>query len=182
MSFQLPLVHGREQNSGNSDYVSWLHSPGIFENPVDSDLYCGIPLISYRGKVFYTKAKPISIKKILNGIIIVHDQFRCIHDAGPGVLTGRREIRYTVNGSQVHAAEKIQFKQCPDGCVIAVPKVKTGLAVRVDACSSSAYTTNVPVAGISAWRSFWGKIESVIEIHIKPSTELQLQYTMEVLD
>ncbi|HSI83734.1 MAG TPA: hypothetical protein VK970_08115, partial [Candidatus Methylacidiphilales bacterium] len=99
LTFQLPLISGV-----NADYAAWLHGPGVFENPVESPLVCGVPRLATVDGEFFSYGLPTSCVKIPNGIQLVFDCWQRTSGQAEAPKASRR-VKLQVEGDTVVGSE-----------------------------------------------------------------------------
>jgi len=156
-AFQLPVVDG-----SNADYGAWLHSPGLFENPVESPLICGVPRSWHAGKATSVTGLPTAVTK------------------GPGSLTltwPNRTVTFRVAGDEVVAEEHWRFTELPEAISFAIPESRRPLTLQIE--SGCRYHQHiVDVTGMSAWRSCWGELRRVREVNFVPAREIRFTWRL----
>ena len=175
LAFQLAVV-----DAPNADYAPWLRAPGLFENPVDSTMVCGVPRIwianAGEGESEYVGGGlPVAVHKSPDSLRLEYAGFpRLAGKAGPAVLPGRRIVEYKVVGDTVTITEEMYFDTLPSAVSISIPEMPhRPLQVQFDA-PPGASTTIVNVRGMQFWRSAWGEIARVHQVDFEPSQSLRL--------
>jgi hypothetical protein len=124
VSFQYPLVGG----STHSDYVSWLHGPGLFENPVDSTNVCGVPRLLAGGREYVSAGVPVRITKTPGSVEAVYEGFKPV-ERTLDPLPGGRHVKVKVRGDSVEVTELWRFDAVPDAVTYAVPEARWPLQI-----------------------------------------------------
>jgi len=175
IAFQLPIVHAH-----NSDYVPTLHSPGYLENPVDTELLCGVPRVLVKGIQYTTHGFPAVCEKHANGLRLVYESFLSLdqYDA-PKVFPGRREVVYKVEpDGAIEAHETWSFPEMPDA--LGLQFAQAGRPFRlVFESSSPHHRDTVDVSGIIEWRTYWGELNAVHEINFCPAHHVTCLWRLE---
>ena len=177
LAFVLPLV-----GSTVSDYLPAPHNPGLFEVPVDADLPTGVPSIFRDGDRYTSGMVPSAAQRTADGLTVAYEGFprsrRFEAPAEPG-LSGRRTVRYRVEGRSLHADEELRFADgAPDA--LAVQLVETdGRPLRVEfRCDRPHATTTIDVRGLKEYRSFWSELPTVHQLDVDPAATVRLGWSV----
>ncbi len=135
IAFQLPMVSPAE-----ADYIPWLHCPDLFENPVDSQMMCGVPRVIVNDAQFASCGLPASVKKIKDGLVLTFDKFQPIKNAqgkqpveSVAPLTATRHVKYEVAGATVRVEEHWTFPgEIPQAIAIDIPETRRPLSIRCE--------------------------------------------------
>ncbi|PTY02246.1 hypothetical protein DB346_09010 [Verrucomicrobia bacterium LW23] len=219
LTFQLPLVAGF-----NADYVAWLHGPGVFENPVESPMICGVPRVATAQGEFFSADLPASYRKFPDGLEAVFETWhrspaRAISkslglklaaavaagSAAPGDesgLKGTRRVRFTVEDDTICVCEHWTFDSAPgataadaiEGISLDIPESTRPLVLEILPCpgcaADSAPTSGKPpelpgvtqsvvaVEGMPEWRSAWGGLRRLHQIHFQPARDIHFAWKL----
>jgi len=171
LAFQLALIEG-----GSSDYAPWLRSPGLLENPVDSQLFCGVPRLTMGAREFTVSGLPVQVEKSAGAITITHKNFRCV-SGGPDTepFPGQRTVTYRVKDDTIVAEEHLVFENPPDALSFYVPETEKPLRVAVKS-ETPFHQDTIAVSGMGEWRSCWGALKNVHQIHFAPAREVRFSF------
>lgn len=171
--FQLALTGGE-----SSDYVAWPRSPGLFENPVDSRMFCGVPRIAHGNLEFTTMGLPSSVEKTPQGLTVTHDVFRCVTiGQGTEKFAGRCVARYQVQGDTLVIDETLTFDEAPQAVSYFIPETAKPLDVTFQS-RNPFHSDTVAVEGMIEWRSAWGGIRNLHQAHFQPAHEIHFTCTI----
>jgi hypothetical protein len=175
VAFQLPLVYAH-----NADYVPWLHSPGYLENPVDTDLLCGVPRVLVNGIQYTTHGFPAVCEKFPDGLRLVYDSFRSMEThKPPRVFAGRREVVYRVEpGGAIEARETWSFPTAPEALGLQFAEADRPFRLVFESVSPHRRAA-VDVSGIIEWRTYWGKLHRIHEIDFRPARNVTCLWRLE---
>jgi hypothetical protein len=181
MAFQLAVV-----SFHNADYVAAPRSPGLFENPVDSPILCGVPRVWVRrqtdkgaAELEYAPLATPLVEKFENGLTLTWNSFshNVYRDRAPD-LDAQRTVTYEVKGDTLHVSEKWTFAQLSAAVSLTIPEtVKQPLAVDFTTANEHSRSV-VHVEGMQFWRSFWGSIARVHQVDFAPAHQIHLTYTI----
>lgn len=172
ISFQLPIIA-----YATADYVPWLRSPGLFENPVDSDKIVGLPRLIINGEQYSVSGRAAAIEKSPNALVLRYDKLNTVtHNkpAGPPV-PARVEIRYRVEGDAVHGQIALDLDRPPEAATFDIAEARRPLSVNI---TGGDRVSVVDVEGIPPFRSFWGELRRWHQTHIAPSRSIRLSFTV----
>lgn len=180
MAFQLPFVSAWL----GADYVPWLHSPGLFDNPVDSPLRFGVPVVLLDGKAFGPGELPASVTKFPDGLTLAYDSL--MEEVAGGWMPNpawkripaKLSLTWRIQGDAVHLEQRLALDRVPDGLVISMPQAGRPLAVEVVACSVPFSRDTVVVDGMGQYRSCWNQLTAVHELHLQPAAEISLHFVI----
>ena len=175
IAFQFPCIDGY-----NADYAPGPRAPGWFENPVDSPLVCGLPRITQDRADFSVLGLPASTEKVPGGLRVVYDGFRRTSGgpATPQRLPGRREAAYQVEGDTLLVTECWSFAAIPDAVTFHLPESSQPLKLEIVSLPAGAWASTAEVAGMAEWRSCWGELRRVHQIHFPPANEIRFSYRL----
>ena len=172
-SFQLPLVDG-----WNSDYNACPRCPGVLENPVECQIYCGAPRIAV-GRDEYTPAGlPARVEKSLSALTVTYENIRCVD--GPqnrDPLPGRYSVTWRVEGDTIHCEAHLSLEQVPDGISLFIPETDRPLNLAVKSAQGFHQDT-IATSGMAAWRSCWSEIRNVHQVHFTPAQALSFSFAL----
>ena len=174
LDFQLPLVDGY-----TSDYVAAPVQPGFLEQPVDTELACGVPNVFCRGKRWLPLRRPEQVRWrpgelswVTNGFtwFADHDWWKANED-----LPGRRAVTVRVAGNEIVGEEQWTFAEMPEALGMQWAESATPLEVRWK-CSVPHQAFAVAVAGMPDWRSYWRPQRVVHQLDLEPAREVRLRW------
>jgi hypothetical protein len=180
LSFQLPFVSAWL----GSDYTSWLHSPGLFENPWDCPIRFGVPVALLNGKAFGPGELPASVTTFPGGLTLTYDSL--MEEVAGGWmpnpawrwLAAKLTLTWRVEGECVHLEQRLELPQRPDGLAIHIPQARRPLVVEVESCNVPFSQNTVVVEGMGQYRSCWGQLTAVHELHLEPSMNVCVHWTV----
>ena len=115
LAVQLPLITSSEKGKNTSDYLSFPHSPGIFDWPVDKYLPIMMPELTFGDKVivpsFYGKNCTTSIG-LRNALVFKYDQPELItkdEKIAPGI--GSCKVSWSFKGAVINCEFCFTVKQ-----------------------------------------------------------------------
>ena len=171
LAFQLALTDG-----GSSDYAPWLRSPGLLENPVDSQLFCGVPRLTKGAREFTVGGLPVRVKKSDGAIAITYKNFRCVSGGqGTEPFPGQRTVTYRVEGDTIFGEEHLVFEQPPDALSFYVPETDRPLRVTVKS-ETLFHQDTIGVSGMGEWRSCWSALKNLHQVHLAPAREVRFSF------
>lgn len=181
LTFQLPFVSAWL----GSDYVPWPHSPGLFENPVDSPMRCGVPIVLHDGKAFGPGELPASVTKTPGGLTLTYDSL--MEEVAGGWMPNpawrripaKLTLTWQVEGDTLYFEQRLVLDHPADGLVVSIPQTGCPLSIAVLECSVPFRRDTVAVAGMGQYRSCWSQLESVHQIHLSPAREVTLRFAVQ---
>lgn len=182
LAFQLPFVSAWL----GADYVPWLHSPGCFENPVDCPMRFGVPVVLQEGKAFGPGELPASVTKEPNALTLTYDSL--LEEVSGGWMPNpdweRRAaelaLTWRVEGDRVHFEQHLKLPAAPQGLVISIPQASRPLSVEMLRCSVPCSQDTIVVAGMGQYRSYWGQVVSIVELHLQPAAEVDVHFVVQL--
>lgn len=171
ISFQLPIVGG-----ANADYAGWFHSPGLFDNPVESAFVCGVPHFANAEGEFICAGLPSILEKRPNGITLRFEQFHRCHSRPPVFENrGIREVSFSVIDDTVTATETWSFTEIPQAVGFQIPESKRPLYLEVESNSPFRRST-VAVEGMAEWRGAWHSLTRLHQIDFTPAEKIEFRW------
>jgi hypothetical protein len=162
--FVLPLV-----GSAGSDYLPVPRNPGLLEYPVDSDLATGVPVVLQNGQRYIPAMLPDEVVKQEGGLFLKWNKLtplsrRLEGDQQP--LHATSECQYRVDGASITMNQTISFDSAPEGITIQFTEMKQR-PLKVEFHSDSPHQcSQVSVAGIKEYRSFWNELSTVHQMDV----------------
>ena len=173
LAFQFALTNG-----ASSDYLPWLRSPGLLENPVDSQLFCGVPRLLKGAAEFTVFGLPAQVKKSPAAITITHDNYQRISgDAGGEPLRGRRTVTYRVDGDTIFVEEHWVFEETPDAISFFLPETDRPLRLVVKS-KTPFHQDSLAIGGMAEWRSCWSGLKNLHQVHFTPASEVRFSFEL----
>lgn len=175
LAFQFPIIQAH-----NADYVPFFRAPGRLENPVDTDLLCGVPRVWSGGLQYTTHGFPAVCEKLPDGLRLVYDAFQAFNvDGPPPVLAGRREVIYRVGeDGAIDAQEQWSFADLPEAIGIQFAETDRSPFALNFQCAADHHRHVVDVRGIIEWRSYWGELDRTHEVNFKPARVLEFSWRL----
>ncbi len=181
MAFQLPFVSAWL----GADYVPWLHSPGLFENPVDCPMRFGVPVVLVDGVAFGPGERPASVAKAPGALTLTYESL--MEEVAGGWmphpewrrLRADLSLTWRVDGDAVHFEQRLALGQAPQGVVISIPQAQRPLTVKVVACRGPVSQDVVVVDGMSLYRSCWSQLTAIHQLHLQPATEVFVHFVVQ---
>jgi len=176
ISFQLALTHGE-----NADYVACPRSPGVLENPVGSPMLCGVPRLVVDQREYTAYGLPVHLEKTADSLTLTYGAFLPVSgNSAEPKLEGRRIVTYKVDADTLFVRESIQLRDDPQAISYFIPESRQRLHVNFE----SAHTFHadvLAVGGMPEWRSAWGGLERLHQIHFAPARQLDFSYSIKPL-
>jgi glycosyltransferase involved in cell wall biosynthesis len=169
-AFQFPVVGGE-----NSDYVPMIRNPGLLENPVGSQMLCGVPRLIKGALEYAVCGLPAKIEKSDGTLTLTHEGFPCVSDENAPPLAGRRVATYRVEGDTIFWDEHLVFDQMPDSLAYCIPEKERPLRVALRTAQPF-HQDVLAVSGMADWRSAWGGLENLHQIQIAPAGEVRCSF------
>lgn len=165
-AFQLAVVN---TGQADADYVPMVRCPGLWDNPVDSNLLVMNPRIRIGEGVHAFTGLPMIVEKKENGLRLVYESE--LGDAGKS----RREVMYQVSEDRLEVKECWEFGHAPDGVAVALAESERPLEWTVEA-SVPWRMREVDVAGVLSYRSFWGTLQNWREVQMAGRQKMGMSY------
>ncbi len=180
MAFQLPFVSAWL----GADYVPWLHSPGLFENPVDCPMRFGVPVVLVDGVAFGPGERPASVAKAPGALTLTYESL--MEEVAGGWMPHpewRRiqadlSLTWRVERDAVHFEQRLALGQPPQGLVISIPQAQRPLTVKVVACHGPVSQDVIVVDGMGPYRSCWSQLTAIHQLHLQPATEVFVHFVV----
>ena len=174
LDFQLPVVAGF-----TSDYVAAPRCPGVFEQPVDRELACGVPNAFFGKKRYLPLRTPIDVRHEAGKLSWTTPAFTHYNDfdwwKGSDDQPGRREVTCRVEGEALVFDERWTFEQMPDALAIQFAEALVELDIQLEA-SVPLRRLSVVTDGMPDWRSYWNPLRRVHQFDFDPAREVRLTY------
>lgn len=174
LAFQLPFVSAWL----GADYTPWMHSPGLFENPWDCPMRFGVPVVLVDGKAFGPGELPASVTKFPGGLTLTYESLleEVAHGWMPNPawrrIDAKLSLTWRVVEDRVHLEQRLTLPHAPEGLAIHVPQARRPLAVEVVQCNVPFSQDTVVVDGMGQYRSCWGQLTAIHELHLEPMAEV----------
>jgi hypothetical protein len=177
IAFQYPIIHAH-----NADYVPFFRAPNFLDNPVDTDLLCGVPRVLIDGIQYTTHGFPALCEKIPHGLRLVYESFQTMQEnQPPGSVPGRREVRYEIApDGAIEAHEAWTFPLAPQAMSLQFAESQRPFTLDV-ACASPHHAQVIDVSGMIEWRGYWGEIGRTHEINFAPVKHLVFAWKLKPL-
>lgn len=174
IAFQLPIVFAH-----NADYVPSIRYPDQMDNPVDSDILCGVPRVVIAGTQYTTYGIPAQWEKSLHGLKLIYDSFLSLpENQKPVAHEGRREVQFLIKpDGTITAQESWTFPVMPDALSIQFAESSRSFEVKID-CAQPHHLETVDVTGLIEWRSYWGEIKRTHEVDFAPTKTLAFSWEL----
>ncbi len=182
MSFQLPFVSAWL----GADYVPWLHSPGVFDNPVDCAMRFGVPVVLLEGKAFGPGELPASVDKRPGELTLTYSSLMEEVAGGwmPNPQWQRRpaslSLNWRIEGRGVHLRQRLSLPHAPQGVAIHIPQAQRAMAMNVVHASVPFSQHVTTVEGIGQYRSCWSQLTAIHELHLQPATDVDVHFTISI--
>ncbi len=180
LAFQLPFVSAWL----GADYVPWPHSPGFFENPVDSPMRCGVPVVLHDGKAFGPGELPAYVAKIPGALTLTYASLLeevaggWMPDPAWRRLPAQLSLTWRVEDDGLHFEQHLALAQAPDGLVISIPQAARPLDIEVRACSVPYHQDTIMVDGMGHYRSCWSQLTAIHQLHLQPTPEITVHFVV----
>ena len=176
-SFQFAMVDGP-----NADYAPWFHQPGVFESPIGSQIYCGVPRIAQAGGLeFTTIGRPSAVAKSPGGLGVTYEEFRRIGgNAEETPLKGKREAKYSVRGDVIAWEEELTLDEEPEEVSYFIPEANHRLSVKVTS-ENSFHQDVINTSGMAEMRSPWCELTALHQIHFAPAKLIRFTIELKIL-
>lgn len=173
LAFQLPIVSG-----SSADYAAWLHSPGLFENPVERPMPCGLPRVGWQRAEFFPAGLPSTVEKFDAGLRARFDRFiRSGGDETAPEFKGVRTVSYQVEGDTIIGREQWKFEELPDAICFHIPESKQALHLTIETEAAHHYSI-VAIEGMAEWRSAWGRLRRLHQVDFRPAKEIEFTWRL----
>ncbi|MFI6129194.1 hypothetical protein [Micromonospora sp. NPDC051141] len=176
-AFVLPLV-----GSTVSDYLPAPQWPGLFEVPVDSALATGVPVAVRDGRTVVPAGRPDRVVHRPGGLEVIHHRWqepgRRQTPADLPPVPATRHARYEVRGRTLHVHEELRFDRPPEAVALQVTEA-AARPLRVEfGVGPADVVTTVEVAGVSAYRSYFGELPVVHQVEVAPATRMAFTWSV----
>jgi hypothetical protein len=173
LAFQLPLIDG-----WNADYSAWPRWPEVFENPVESSIYCGVPRFAYGTGEYTVKGLPARVSNSAGKLTATYENIRRVDGTEtPETLPAICTVTWRVDGESLRCEWKLDFEQAPSGVSLFIPETVRPLNVGVT-YDRPFHQDIIAVSGMAHWRSPWSEAKNAHQIHLAPAREMAFTITL----
>jgi hypothetical protein len=174
LDVRLPLVDGY-----TSDYVAAPMWPDVLEQPVDSEMACGVPNAFFGGKRHLPLNHPIDVHYEKGTLRWATKGFTHYQDFDwwkpRHEVPGERVVCLRVNGGEIIGEETWRFETAPEALGMHFAEALAPVDIEWS-CSVPHKSFVVAVDGMREWRSHWNPLRRVHQLDIAPAREVRVGY------
>jgi hypothetical protein len=168
LDFQLAAVGG-----DTADYSPVPSQPGVFEVPVDSHLFCWLPIITDAHGSWRPAGRPTQVAHEPGVLTLRYAELQQVNNTASRDAPTELTYRVLEDGLELHA--NVACSDAIHASVMVAETDRQPLQVRLD----GEPMRSVLVHGIDRWRSFWGCLQSVYEAELSVH-DGRVSYRLEV--
>jgi hypothetical protein len=174
LDIRVPLVDGY-----TSDYVAAPMWPDVLEQPVDSEMACGVPNVFFGGKRYLPLNHPSCVHHEPGRLCWTTRGLTHYRDFDwwkpRQELAGERVVRLSVEGDTLRGEETWRFDAVPEALGIHFAESLTPVEIEWS-CSAPHRAFTVAVDGMREWRSHWNPLRRVHQLDITPARNVRVTY------